>query len=261
MKKIRKYRVMSVEPGKLEGLEALTEEEAREIRQYTGVELTRNGVFINLNPVPTEGEAILKRHPNSTKFQGILAKYGFISPAIIEIEAYVDYMMIRYGEEHSELDVQQGMWAEKAFDLLLQNVGIPICYREPIRDWRSIQAVDFYVPLLGLVEAKSWTDYHEGKINVPYERFVREHPDYVVGIRKLVGPYVTVVGAMSYEKVAAYSDTKYYKTGSPDFLTIPAEDFANAIKPRKLYETLVQIKKTIEDIGKIKLGSEEDGQT
>jgi hypothetical protein len=77
------YRVASLHPADLEGVEHLGADEAATIRKVIKVEVSGNQIFVDLNPTPREGEAILRRHPDSPVLKAILNKYGFVSPSVI----------------------------------------------------------------------------------------------------------------------------------------------------------------------------------
>jgi hypothetical protein len=109
IKKNLMYRVASLHPADLEGVEHLGADEAATIRKVIKVEVSGNQIFVDLNPTPREGEAILRRHPNSPVLKAILNKYGFVSPSVIIIEDYIDFFMLRYGASHPEENVREGL--------------------------------------------------------------------------------------------------------------------------------------------------------
>ena len=253
-----RFRVISPNAN-LEGIEQITDEESTYIKAI-GIELDGEQIFINLNPNPEEGAAILKRNPDSLTLKKILAKYGFVSPAVIVIEDYVEFFMTRRSEEYSELRIQEGLWAEKAFDLLLQSMGMYVNYPEPIRDWRLLQPLDFYVPLLGKLDAKSVTAWEQWdgsvkfRVNVRKPQLAHSAFDYVVALQHLGGPYLMLIGAMTFSQVKSYEGTEYdIPHGRPAFWSIPVDDFANAIKPKKLLDALLRVKYQIDSMPKIEL--------
>jgi hypothetical protein len=249
-----KFRVASFDPADLEGVEQLKPEEITSIGEVIGVRPSGNQLFIDLNPNPAEGKAILKRHPESKNLNRILNKYGFLSPAVIIIEDYVDFFMIRYETGHSENQVREGLWAEKAFHILLQTMGLYFNYPEPIRDWRLLKPVDFYIPRLGAIEVKSvrkWKDEHNVNINIR-DFNKKPEPDYIVAIERIMGTkYLQLVGMMAYTQFKTYKCEEYARQGFSPFWSIPASDFAGSISPRKLYKTLSRIKMEMDSLPKI----------
>ena len=246
-------RVKSLQPEGLgDTVDILTAEEAQLIK----VEFSQqNQIFLDINPNPEEGQAILRRHTADSSIARIFKRYGFVSPALMIIEDYVDFFMARYEQGHSEDDVRIGLWSEKAFHLLLQNAGLYVHYPEPVRDWRLIQPIDFYIPLLGKVEVKSVTNFRgEDRVNVTKPSKGRE-PDYVAALKRIQDTqFLQLVGMMPFESIKGYKGTEYdIPSGKRPFWSIPATDLTQSITPRKLYATLLTIKQQIDDIPKISL--------
>jgi hypothetical protein len=166
------FRTLSSKPDNLLGVELATPEELTEIKpllQKLDIPFDENQIFYNLNPNPEESKVLEDKYP---EFEGEIKAYGFLSPAVMVIEAYVNFFVMRYEREQPKLQIpsewekklrqeRDGLKAEKAFDLILQNMALPFNYPEPIRDWREghgapfTQASDFYVPALGKLEVKT----------------------------------------------------------------------------------------------------------
>lgn len=263
-KLLRSYSLMA---KGLEGVESPTSEELSEIKPLVSDKLKitfqNQDIYYNLNPKPAESARILKRNPESTDLKQISQKYGFISPAVMIIENYVNFYMARYDEDHDEYGVREGLKAEKAFDLILQNMGLYVNYPEPVRDWRKgngapvPQQCDFYIPLLGKFEIKSVRPQYKGsnRVNVPRERWLEEKPDYLVALSHVGGRHVMLCGAMPAWKVSEYINSEYdIKYGDPPFLSIPLKHFP--ISARELYLALMDVKHKIDGLQKMQLHPE-----
>ena len=183
-----------------------------------------------------------------------------VKPAIDIIKDYVKFYMLRYGVEHSQVNVERGLWVEKAFDLLLQTFGIPKDYAEPTRDWRQLKPCEFYVPLIGKLEVKSTTSY-QGilKFTVNIENWRREQPDYAVVLNPIdwTGErvWIKLMGAMPRNQVESYMDKTDYHIKMPDpkdsFWAIPCADIT--VKPIALYNTLMAVKARLHRCRRIRL--------
>ena len=258
----RYSRTISANPQGLKGVEQATSIELSEIKPFVReklrVEFNGDDIFLNLNPNPEECESLIKWYPK------IMQVYGFVSPSVLIIEDYVEFYMLRYEEGHRESDVREGLKVEKAFDLMLQNAGLYVNYPEPVRDWRigkgapHPQPCDFYIPLLGKLEAKSVTDYNgSNRVNVPLDAWLEEKADYLLALSHVGGYYVMLCGAMPLKMVNSYVDGEYHikHSNSPKFtgpfLSIPLVDFP--IQPRRLYEALLATKQRIDKLPKVKL--------
>lgn len=248
----------------LKGLERTTDEELEEIKatlQRLKVPYDDNQIFYNLNPNPEESKILENKY---AEMKSEVQEYGFLSPAVLVIEDYVNFFMTRYEESDPALkadgkkrqdkikNIRTGIKAEKTFDLILQNMALPFNYPEPIRDWRLNQGApfaqtsDFYVPCLGKLEVKSvttWCDKSTGKfmdyrVNVPKPEWANAQPDYLVVLWHIGGRFVMLCGAMAAQEVQSYFGGKFdVAGGNPPFLSIPLEKLT--ISADRLYEGLL----------------------
>ena len=255
---MRRYsRTFSEHSQEFKGVEQPTSLELREVksRVHEKLRMEYNGddIFLNLNPYPDECESLVKWYPK------IMQEYGFISPAVLIIEDYVEFYMLRYEKGHSEVKVREGLKVEKAFDLMLQNSRLYVNYPEPVRDWRKGQGApypqpcDFYIPLFGKLEIKSVTNFRgSNHVNVPSGEWCDENADYLIALSHIGGCYVMLCGAMPADKVNSYVNGIYHikHSKSPEFtgpfLSIPLEDFP--ISPRKLLKALELTKQRIDEL-------------
>ena len=241
-------------------------------------EIRDNEIFIDLNPESQDSEDILKRHPKSELLKKIQREYGFVSPPLIIIEAYVEFFMVRYlrlEEHHNESEVRAGLWAEKAFDILLQHMRVYHNYPEPTRDWRRLQPVDFYIPCIGSIEAKSvtlfpnWkTDTTDHNINIPIRDF-NKNPDYFLALEQIpTTEYILMVGMMKTTdlktlcadshggwKKQYYRDTRQVEKLKSPFLCIPAERFEKgekSISARRVVKALSNSKRAVAELSETK---------
>jgi hypothetical protein len=260
----------------IEGLprkpDQLSIEEIETIERVLESKLRGDELFIDLNYPSWEDEKLVKRHSD---FQRIKDKHGYLSPSLIVIENYIDFFMVRYPPGHDENYVRRGLFAEKAFDILLQGMGMYVNYPEPIRDWRKkpdvnfYQPIDFYVPILGSIEVKSARNWKsECNVNIPIRELNLKF-NYIVALKpvnknttQVEGTrYIEILGAMRFEKVRNYKTRehgRYYRPHGPKgpFLSIPANHFymeSDSITPDKLYKTLQRIKDDIDKLPKISL--------
>jgi hypothetical protein len=202
--------------------------------------------FENFNIIPHHQDVFIHFKPKSedVKFKPDL------KPAKVIIENYVEFFMARYPPQHDRDRVERGLYVEKAFDLLLQDIGVAKDYAEPIRDWRQLKPCEFYVPMLGKLEIKSTITY-KGilKFCVNIYNWERESPDYAVVLQILDSKrdWIKLLGAMPAEKVESY---KVIETQEP-FWAIPCKDLT--IKPLKLCQELVKVKKKLAHLPRLKL--------
>jgi hypothetical protein len=262
----------------LKGLEQTTDEELEEIKALmtskVNISYDDNQIFYNLNPNSMESKNLEGKYP---EFSDEVQEYGFLSPAVMVIEDYVNFFMTRYEESDPALrvegkkrqdkikNIRTGIKAEKTFDLILQNMALPFNYPEPIRDWRLghgapfAQTSDFYVPSLGKLEVKSvttWCDKSTGKfigyrINVPKPEWANAQPNYLVVLWHIGGRFVMLCGAMPAAKVASYEGTPFDRPGYPSFLSIPLEQLT--ISAKSLYKALLAAKSKVDTLDKIKI--------
>jgi hypothetical protein len=243
--KIIRCQVKCESWAELAGSKPLSIEDLEEIKLLK-VQSSHEDVYVDLNPNPAEGQRLLQQF-GQAKLKEIIDEYGFVSPAVMIIENYVNFYMIRYGDDHSRRQVSEGLRAEKAFDLMLQDISVYKDYAEPIRDWRGDKPCDFIVPLLGKLEVKSVTVYKgENRFNVNIDNWIDESPDYAVVLLHLGGKWIKLVGAMPAKKVESYTGTKYHKQTDRPFWSIPCEHLT--IQPKTLYKALTEVKHRIDNM-------------
>lgn len=230
--KMLRYSVKSHIRG--EGLTPYSPQELDYLKSLK-VEVKGEDIFINLKPRPED--------------------YGHqenLRPAIDIIKEYVKFYMARYSPRHPQEQVEYGLWCEKAFDLLLQSLGVPKDYAEPIRDWRGFKPCEFNIPFIGKVDVKSakWCNRILG-FRVRVYNWKRENPDYVVVLYpvdwKRERVWIKLMGAMERNKVESYPEIK---TDQP-FWEIPCADLT--IKPVALYNALMQVKDKLDKARRINL--------
>ncbi len=275
----KRFRSISRISGNFKGLECTTDEELEEIKatlQRLKVPYHDDQFFYNLNSNPVESKVLEGKYP---EFKGEVQEYGFLSPAVMIIEAYVNFFMARYEKMFPRLKVDENAWqtklkyvrdglkAEKTFDLMLQNMALPVNYPEPIRDWREgsiapfAQTSDFYVPCLGKLEVKSVTSFHDKhfgnfidyRVNVPKQALAKSEPDYLVVLWHIGGRFVMLCGAMNAADVLSYEGTQYDISCSKPFLSIPLEHFNTAISASALYKALLEARNRINALEKIQI--------
>jgi hypothetical protein len=249
------------------GLELTTEVDEKCIKPLLSkklrMELRADDAFFDLNPFPQEGLELKKQGKlEDARYKRIFEQYGFISPTVMLIEDYVDFFMIRYEEDHSEDNVREGLKAEKAFDLILQDLRFYVHYPEPVVDWRLQQKSDFYLPQLGKIEVKSVTDFYgNNRVNVPCKRWFENPSNYVVALSHIGDEWIRLCGAMPAETVNSYIDKYPYHikhSESPKFkgpfLSIPLEDFK--ITGKSLFKLLIEIKSNMDGLPTLMLKSQ-----
>ena len=218
-------RTFSAANMSLENCEPLLPEDKKRFK-LLNVKVDSNGIYIDLKPT----------------FTDILHKPD-LKPAKAIIEDDVEFFMVRSPTGHSRSNVERGLYVEKAFDLMLGDIGVPRDYADAIRDWRMLRPCEFYVPMLGQLEVKSVArKRYNGKrmFYVNIGNWNREQPDYAV-VLDILDPkreLVQLMGAMDAAKVESY------KPINGEFWGIPiAELNVSAVK---LYQALVEIKHRLE---------------
>src|SRR5665648_67577 len=102
-----KFRSISRLMENLKGLECTTDEELEEIKpilQKLKVPYDDNQIFYNLNPNSAESKVLESTYP---EFKGEVQEYGFLSPAVMISEAYVNFFMMRYVQMFPRLRVDE----------------------------------------------------------------------------------------------------------------------------------------------------------
>jgi hypothetical protein len=252
-------RILTNNPNPVIGSERIRSEELAEIKlklQTLGLTCDENGYYLDINPKPDESKALEAKF--ASEYREIINKFGFLSPAAMVIGDYVRFYMMRYKSDDpvKRKQCEDGLIAEKSFDLFMQDMGLYVNYPEPIRDWRPDHPWDFSIPLLGKIETKSTTHFSDNyRINVPRKRFLEEKPDYLVGLQHIGGRYIILIGAMRSETVksydAAYNGEYYIESGNPPFWSIPVKHLN--IPSWKLMQSLDDIKRTIDKMPKREL--------
>jgi hypothetical protein len=254
--------MISEAPDEHIGIEHTTEYELDAIKKHLtskkkNIQYDKNQVFYNLkykSDSEKPEDALKPKYDNEklerdygTQYEDVINEYGFLSPAVMVIEDYVKFFMVRYNGTESLEEIRQGLKAEKAFDLILQNIPLPFNYPEPIRDWRRghgapfSQPCDFYIPCIGKVEVKSVTEYcnkRTGKfidyrVNINIEQFKKNDADYVVVLWHIGGEFIMLCGAMPHDKIRGYINSEYHIDTNDPFWSIPLEHFMNSISGRR----------------------------
>jgi len=262
-------RIISPKPNGLKGIELATDDELKEIKPYLAklnIPYDGNQIFYNLNPKPEESKVLEDKFP---EFKAEVQEYGFLSPAVMIIEAYVNFFMTRYEREDPKLrddaewqkklkQQRDGLKAEKAFDLILQGMALPFNYLEPITDWRKghgapfPQTSDFYVPALGKLEVKSVTRWSgENRVNVNKAEWFDAAPNYLVALTHIGGKFVMLCGAMRFSEVNSYAGGPFDIATSKPFLSIPLEDLT--ITAMRLYQVLFDVEIRLDKLDKVQI--------
>ena len=175
-----------------------------------------------------------------------------VEPELLKVaKLHSKFFLDRYHEEEGRHWTQQeerntyvGLVGQKAFDLTLQQFGVPADRNDPTIDWRKKKDYDFKIPQLGTIEVKCF-DHWCRKVLIKVAEF-HKNDYYVIFQFKDEEPSILyLIGWLTGEQVENLPISKKEETKYTPYEDAYITDFIDLELPYDFIEKLEQLSETM----------------